>query len=881
MEPELVLKATPPRGQKHALARTRLSFDAPALTDKVAIAVQASAGFGKTMLLAQWRREWLSRGAIVAWLTLDERDTCARFAQGLAAAMAMGSGRSGFSSAVERLLGSASDEIEALTGWLADVVDLGGDAVLVLDELHLLPETTLRHSLTYLLHNAPANLRIVMAGRGRTELPVAELLAHGQFAVVTQDDLLFSAEESVALLAARFGSRIDPDMSMRLHGITQGWALGLQLAVAALEKSTDLGQAINGLSAKTGDIRRYFVDCLVERLPVRLMEFLTHIAFLDVVHPQLAELLSGNADAADVLRDLCASTPIFIEGVDTDWVRIHPLAREFLLERFDALSEAERLHLHGQAATWLAAEGLLEEAARHALLAGHAEQAHEMVDDSLYRISLRGHFGRVLEWFDRLPISEVRSRPRLRVAVAWALAMGERHAEALVLVGLMRSDPNLTENARCEADAIAAAAAYFADRLDESSTTITPWFGAPPRSLRLRAILAGKEARLLLFRGEPELARRCLQTAPPYAEDTLYDAVRGYGDWVMGLSYLWEGRLQLAEDSLRMSVARAEQDLGRRSASAVTLAAGLAVALLARGAVQEATTVLANRLDMIERAAPPEAIVLGYICSARLADLSGQQQRAYDLLGALYSLGTVRDIPRFCIVALAEQIRMHAVRGHADTCLMLWRRLDSQVPEFVRVLRGMEGPAISLVVDIARGYVALVQQDWPQVQHALDKAATLAEGLRRGREIVQIKLLQALALKQQGLGGRKELNEALSLARDYGMTQVLADTHPDLGEWLTTASEPSLHSPVSVRSQAIVQETAAPVVSPSRLLTPKEREVLQLLARSLSNKQIAQALSVGEETVKWHVKNLFGKFQAGTRRHVVDRAYMLGIIENS
>ncbi|MCY1208689.1 Bacterial regulatory protein, luxR family [compost metagenome] len=68
-------------------------------------------------------------------------------------------------------------------------------------------------------------------------------------------------------------------------------------------------------------------------------------------------------------------------------------------------------------------------------------------------------------------------------------------------------------------------------------------------------------------------------------------------------------------------------------------------------------------------------------------------------------------------------------------------------------------------------------------------------------------------------------------------------------------------------------------MAPSRLLTPKEQEVLQLLARNLSNKQIALALNVGEETVKWHLKNLFGKFQAGTRRHVVDRAYMLGILE--
>jgi LuxR family maltose regulon positive regulatory protein len=63
------------------------------------------------------------------------------------------------------------------------------------------------------------------------------------------------------------------------------------------------------------------------------------------------------------------------------------------------------------------------------------------------------------------------------------------------------------------------------------------------------------------------------------------------------------------------------------------------------------------------------------------------------------------------------------------------------------------------------------------------------------------------------------------------------------------------------------------------MLTPKERIVLEHLARNLSNKEIAQAMEVGEETVKWHVKNLFAKLDAGTRKHVVRRAQLLGLLE--
>jgi LuxR family maltose regulon positive regulatory protein len=69
-----------------------------------------------------------------------------------------------------------------------------------------------------------------------------------------------------------------------------------------------------------------------------------------------------------------------------------------------------------------------------------------------------------------------------------------------------------------------------------------------------------------------------------------------------------------------------------------------------------------------------------------------------------------------------------------------------------------------------------------------------------------------------------------------------------------------------------------PSVSPSALLTPKEREVLELLARRLSNKQIAAALDVGDATIKWHLKNLFAKLSAGTREHALQRARMLGIL---
>jgi DNA-binding NarL/FixJ family response regulator len=61
-------------------------------------------------------------------------------------------------------------------------------------------------------------------------------------------------------------------------------------------------------------------------------------------------------------------------------------------------------------------------------------------------------------------------------------------------------------------------------------------------------------------------------------------------------------------------------------------------------------------------------------------------------------------------------------------------------------------------------------------------------------------------------------------------------------------------------------------------LTPREREVLDLLADGLSNKEIAADLDVGERTAKFHVAGLLKKMNATTRTEAVVRAARLGLL---
>jgi DNA-binding NarL/FixJ family response regulator len=61
-------------------------------------------------------------------------------------------------------------------------------------------------------------------------------------------------------------------------------------------------------------------------------------------------------------------------------------------------------------------------------------------------------------------------------------------------------------------------------------------------------------------------------------------------------------------------------------------------------------------------------------------------------------------------------------------------------------------------------------------------------------------------------------------------------------------------------------------------LTPRELEVLQLLAQGLSNRRIAESLGISEHTAKFHVNSIVGKLGAQTRTDAAVRAARLGLV---
>ena len=174
------------------------------------------------------------------------------------------------------------------------------------------------------------------------------------------------------------------------------------------------------------------------------------------------------------------------------------------------------------------------------------------------------------------------------------------------------------------------------------------WDHPPPGSSQLHIeSFNNVQATLWYVQGDPERARQLLGASLSSApRDPRMRLTFAYSDVTFGLCCIAEGNTAKVIAVLQPQLELAERELGRRSAVPAMLAAILAGALFLRDEPEQALETLADRLDVIERVALPEPIVVAYRVLAACALRRGEDARALEILEALRELGLVRDLPR-------------------------------------------------------------------------------------------------------------------------------------------------------------------------------------------------------------------------------------------
>ncbi len=118
-------------------------------------------------------------------------------------------------------------------------------------------------------------------------------------------------------------------------------------------------------------------------------------------------------------------------------------------------------------------------------------------------------------------------------------------------------------------------------------------------------------------------------------------------------------------------------------------------------------------------------------------------------------------------------------------------------------------------------------------------------------------------------GAKGFLRKDVSLAQLVGAIETLAAGGTCLQPAVTESLLRGLHASDSL---------AAPAPAMLETLTPREIEVLRLLAAAYTNREIAEALGTAEGTVKIHVSNILGKLGARDRTQAVLRALEMRLV---
>ncbi|MBS0213246.1 MAG: AAA family ATPase [Proteobacteria bacterium] len=882
-EPEFTLKATPPRLPRMVVRRERLIRRWETIRGERLIVVTAPDGYGKTTLLLQWRRTWLEHGALVAWITADCRDRPVRFAAALAHALRQASGRSRADAQASRHAHKADAQTEGLTGLLAGIARERGEVVLMIDAAERLPEASVRQALAYLVHNAPSNLRVVLA----TTAPLAWPEQAGiddAAACFGIDDLRLSPEEAADMLMRRARDRIDPGDGQRLHRATEGWPLGLQLAASAIEQATPSPRLVESVVWLRGPAERRYFDVLLAQLPADLLGFLSRIAILDHLHSDLCAAVTDDPAATAHLARALLDTPLWMVGQTKQWSCLHPLARKVLLDRFARLPVRECQQLHRRASAWYARQERYLDAARHADDAGDARQARSLRAHMLWQMCAAGRLAEAREALADMPDGDTARDPDLRLVASWICACSERHAQALIDARALLADPELDERGSYAASLVAAAAAGYADRPGLIPRLLARWPEGSPmvegsghaathaNCLAMHALHAGRTAYVREI--EPRFSTSNYRYSPTLG--------RAFGRTMVALSHLWEGYPDRAEAVVRPALLQAEQGEGRRSPIAGMLAAVTAAATLERNQPDAALSLLAGRMDVMMATAIPDVILCARRTLARLAVLRHDEAQALLILDELRGVAREHDWPRLVLHALAEQIRIHALAGRVSALVPLEDELDALAPAFVGPDRDPFLPLYNLTTAIAKAQAAFARADIGMAERHLLTADALAVAMGRGCDLLVVRVLRALVAHQRGAPlALRLLGEALSLGKLGGNRRLLLDSYPQAVQMAA-----QLRSTTMTGNRALPRvvamgghvEPVPTLASTEGFLTSAEAGILAALDREASIEGVATALHQEPGLVQWHVGHLCAKLAVATPAALVPRARLFGLL---
>ena len=884
----------PPMPADH-VTRTRLLAALDGGRHRPLTLISAPAGYGKSTLASCWLETW---GGSTAWLSLDAHDDDLHsFLFYLLAAI-----ETMFPDAVPKTsaLTSASDQPKLpvlAASLLNELGRIEQDFILALDDLHLLRDASVYQLLGHVIQHLPSRIHLVLIGRRDPFLPIANLRARGQVTEIRATDLRFRATETAAYLQQIYDVGTEDAVAAEWTEKTEGWITGLRLAALAMRHQGDI-RVLPDQKDNSHYVQEYLFAEVISNQRPQMRRWLACTSILDRFCPGLCEAIIGedttsDPDAMDGWQFITRlkDDNLFIINLDSDnhWFRYHHMFQQLLHNQLKRHQSPEEITLlHHRASQWFEHQGLIDEAIWHALSADDETGVVRLVKQNRHAMYDNEKWFAVEKWLSQIPEGVIRNSPELLLAQTWA--------------SYYRAD-----------------FAHILPTVDAAETLLSNEPQDQP--------LLGE---IDLFRGVFCFMQGHGKRSLSYFEDALqripqkYQMVRGFSEMYFGMAGQMVGQLErvvsyLSDQLDDPSLAMSRKIRARTALVWIHLISGDLNAAhslntqLQHMAGKEKSAIFKtwsfynqglihfyrNELDAARRhfhqAAETHFLVLiraSVDCLAGLAltcQAMHQTDKASDAIELLMKNTLPLEDPALTQIVDSCKDRLSMMRGESVSVAGL-SDFTGHAPDVGAMAIWLEIPAITQCrVLLAEGSDASLQE----AEEKLQVYWTRNQAHHNTLQTIGILVLLTIVRHRQGQleASLDVLEQAIALAEPGGVMRPFVEAGPSMAALLeqlqpqknavsfiaklrAALADDASVVPEPTDRPIATQESTQPLIDP---LTNRELDVLELLAKRLQNKEIADNLCIAPSTVKAHLRSIYQKLDVDSRQKAVVRATTLGI----
>ena len=856
--------------------------------------VSAPAGFGKTSLVAAWRKDCETP---LAWVSLDEEDNePLRFLDYLIGALQTVDADLGDESA-ELLRRTSTPPLKiVLTSLLNEINAYDKEFVVAFDDYHVIHEHGIHDALSYLIERLAPHAHALIATRSDPPFPLGRMRARGDLKELRASDLRFDKTEAASFLNEVMNLELTPNDVAALEERTEGWIAGLQLSALTLQGRANRSELVKEFAGDNRFVLDYLLEEVLNCQTEKVQDFLLRTSVLTRLNGSLCDALTDDQNAHLMLEQLERAN-LFLIRLDGrgEWFRYHHLFADLLRLKLKQKQPGAIPELQIKASQWCADNKLSDEAINYAIAAQDWPRALDLIEPIAFPMISLGGFSRLNHWVEAIPETAFKTHPLLfRFYIPTLLYKEEfdkvekyvQIVETVEPEELRRRLMSLVWSSR----ALAAAARCQADWAEECSNKAAEFL--LDDDITQRAVVMQTKVRFNSVRGDTNVIEQALLAALPVYRQAEHLIFQVWGTMALGLTRLMQARLREGADYLRRGQQFAREHMPTRPETLLYSYVFLCDVHREWNEIDEAKSHLNDALTLIRqtgRECFPGFITENMKSLAFMLDLCDDQLQADVLVDQ--ALRRVRRWGNEVVEAQLEALTalmvmrrsgdMLVVNRWAETCGLSHEDAPDYVKEFQHLI-------------FARWLIATGKAK--QALSLLSRLLPAAEKGGRQRTAIEILVLQAIA---------QESPEVLERALVLGQPENFVRTFIDEGEpvsklllellkqkgkrWET--EKPQLlryvvklkdafgpGAPAPTARMAATESEALPWWYVEDPLSERELEVLQHVARGLSNQEIADKLFLSAGTVKRHMSNIYQKLDVHSRTQALERARGLKVL---